>query len=91
MVQEKRRARRQAIAQDAVICDSKGGLICGCTLSDVSKSGGRLRLPSPDPEIPSEFILILSRGGRVQRRCDTVWRDGDSLGVRFITLPDAET
>jgi hypothetical protein len=84
MAQEKRKARRQAVTQGAVICDGKGHLIGGCSLSDVSKTGGRLKLAPGIGDLPSRFVLVLSRGGAVRRQCHAVWRDGDALGVRFV-------
>ena len=84
MVQDKRRARRQPITHEAAISDSAGRLICSCTLHDISKTGGRLKLAAGPRELPSQFVLVLSRGGGVRRKCQQVWRDGDLVGVRFL-------
>jgi hypothetical protein len=51
---------------------------------DLSDAGARLKL-DPKIQLPSEFILVLSRDGRLNRRCRSVWRDDDIVGVKFQT------
>ena len=84
MATEKRKSRRMPIAHDAVICGRDGSVLCGCTMRDVSKTGGRLKLAT-DRDLPAHFILILARGGKVRRECETIWRTGDELGVQFLS------
>ena len=50
---------------------------------NVSESGAKLVLSTSDA-LPTEFLLSFSRDGRVRRRCQLKWRDGDKIGVRFI-------
>lgn len=60
----------------------EGKVAAQCQIRDVSAGGARLGLDA-DFELPDEFELILTGNGRVRRRCTTVWRDPDEIGVRF--------
>jgi hypothetical protein len=64
-----------------------GKRICECVMRDISDTGARLKVDSAQSaaidEIPSEFILTISRSGNVFRRCKLVWRQNDELGVHF--------
>jgi hypothetical protein len=53
-----------------------------CTLSDVSQSGARLVL-AKDEKLPDRFVLLLSANGGARRRCQVIWRDGLTVGVKF--------
>jgi hypothetical protein len=35
-------------------------------------------------EVPSEFLLAFSKDGNVRRLCRVVWRNGNTVGVRFL-------
>jgi hypothetical protein len=54
----------------------------GCMVADVSETGARLELDSPG-DLPKEFWLLLSRDGKVRRRCEVVWQSGDQVGARY--------
>ena len=91
MPAEQRRAQRHGINWDGMIVDPVGGGIIGpCTVANVSATGAKLVLKDQDAEVPDEFALILSRNGGVQRRCELVWREGGSLGARFLQSQAAE-
>lgn len=51
-----------------------------CTLSDVSQS--RL-VVAKDEKLPDRFVLLLSANGGARRRCQVIWRDGMTVGVKF--------
>jgi hypothetical protein len=51
---------------------------------DVSDAGARLQLDGIDA-LPDEFILVLSRDGRLNRKCRIMWRRDGMVGVRFLT------
>jgi hypothetical protein len=85
---EKRKHTRRMMVQPVAILRPDGELVCECTLRDVSDTGARLKLAkqvSSAIDIPQEFILSLSKRGNIFRQCETVWRQGDELGVRFIS------
>jgi hypothetical protein len=51
---------------------------------DLSSAGARLRV-DPGMQVPAQFILVMSRDGRLNRRCRTVWRGEEFLGVQFLS------
>jgi hypothetical protein len=56
-----------------------------CTLKDVSATGARLEVDgSTDVLTSREFFLVLSSTGLAFRRCELVWINGTTVGVRFI-------
>jgi hypothetical protein len=87
MVFEKRKHVRRGIVQHVAILRADGTVVCECTLRDVSDTGARLKLITDGkqaPDIAQEFILSLSKRGNIFRQCETVWRRGDEIGVRFV-------
>jgi hypothetical protein len=84
MTTNRRRKRRRSLSGEALVCSSDGKAIVGCHLRDVSDSGARIAMgPAELAMVPSEFILVLTKGAGVHRRCRVVWRADKELGVRF--------
>ena len=90
MAEERRKTLRRMFSQPAGLFHPDGKRICECVMRVISDSGARLRLEAtrgtPIEELPSEFILTISRSGNVFRRCTLVWRRNDELGVHFSSL-----
>ena len=86
---ERRKNQRKPVSFPAGIYLADGSLICQCELRDVSDMGARLRLlvskDEPAKEVPAEFILSLSRDGKVFRRCALKWNRNDEVGVLFTS------
>ena len=56
-----------------------------CELQDVSSTGARLTIEgTTDVLRAKEFFLILSSTGLAFRRCELVWLDGTTAGIRFL-------
>ena len=56
-----------------------------CHLLDVSDTGAKLEVEGTvDVLQAKEFFLLLSSTGLAFRRCELVWIDGASAGVRFV-------
>jgi len=56
-----------------------------CQLLDVSSTGARLEIEgSTDVLGAKEFFLVLSSTGLAFRRCEMVWIDGTTVGIRFL-------
>jgi hypothetical protein len=56
-----------------------------CLLRDVSATGAHLEIDgTTDVFQAKEFFLVLSSTGTAFRRCELVWINGLSVGVRFI-------
>jgi hypothetical protein len=84
MTIERRKSPRKALERDVFICSDDGKPIGACHLCDVSASGARLIVaPRVLAKLPEEFILVLAKQAKVQRRCRIVWRAQDEIGVRF--------
>jgi hypothetical protein len=82
---QNRKHPRRNVQQFGMILNSDGSDPVRCTMIDVSASGARLRLNAAS-EVPDEFTLVLSKAGRVRRRCRIVWRREDIMGIRFVSV-----
>ena len=80
MVAEQRRAARRRVQCRASLAKSEQAPRQDCIVYDISHTGARI-LIDPAIELPSEFLLVLSRN--VTRRCRLVWRKERHAGVRF--------
>jgi hypothetical protein len=85
---ENRKYPRRPAQQFGVILNRDRSVLGRCAMLDVSATGAQLRLNATS-EVPNEFILILSKNGRVFRRCQIVWRCEDNVGVRFLAAPSS--
>jgi hypothetical protein len=83
MAMEKRRKPRKALSAVAFIYTTDGRPIGECRTLDISVSGAKIVLPDEAKDVPTEFLLALSRDGKVRRRCQISWRDGGKIGARF--------
>ena len=80
---EQRRGKRQALSHRAELAGLKDGQhLADCVVLDVSVTGARLAL-KPGTELPDQFVLILSKTGKVLRRCTVIWRKSNQIGVDF--------
>ena len=80
---ELRKHRRQPMHRVGWIYLGRDVLPNPCSISDISDTGVRLKLPN-DFNIPTEFTLLLTLDGRTRRRCKVVWRDQGVIGAEFI-------
>ena len=85
---DRRSGRRQDLRYLARIESLADGGEVPCTLLDVSQSGARLMVRDPGV-VPDEFLLRLAVGRQALRHCIVVWRDGATLGVRFVIEAEA--
>ena len=81
MVKDKRKAVRRPMRYTAWIVVGPGQLQ-GCSLADVSDTGGRLDVENPT-NVPDTFTLWLSSNGSARRMCKVVWRAERQIGVAF--------
>jgi len=56
-----------------------------CVISDMSEGGARLLIAGATADLPHSFTLLLSRDASARRQCEIVWRDGETVGVKFTT------
>ena len=78
----RRKHTRVALGYEAVI-HSGNVLISRCSVLDISREGARLFLEKPVESVPAEFVLRLSRNGKIERDCHLVWREQNQIGVHF--------
>jgi len=83
MPAEQRKWPRKVVPADGCLYGLGGELIGPCRLVDVSAGGAKLQYSSHN-ELPTEFFLLLSRNGQVRRRCRSIWREQDHIGVSFV-------
>jgi hypothetical protein len=83
MFSEQRRKTRKPISAVAFIYTLEGRPIGECGTLDISETGAKLKWAA-EGELPPEFLLSLSRNGKVRRRCHLKWREPDKIGVRFV-------
>jgi hypothetical protein len=55
-----------------------------CVIHDMSEGGARIGFKAPVADLPRLFTLVLFRNC-VQRNCRVVWRNGRSVGVKFVS------
>ena len=56
-----------------------------CELRDVSSTGARIEVSgTTDVLRAKEFFLVLSSTGLAFRRCELVWIDGSTVGLRYL-------
>lgn len=80
---EARRAKRIPVARTAWIAYAADTPSLSCSVANVSEQGALIVLPEDAPEIPDQFLLLLTPTGEVHRSCRVVWRAGQSLGLFF--------
>lgn len=80
---ERRRSRRTYVTAPGALARLDGSLIARVTVRDVSATGAKIALAGPVGDLPEEFVLVLSRDGRAQRRCTMAWRTETGMGLRF--------
>jgi hypothetical protein len=86
---ERRKHIRLATALPALIIVHDTGMLCPCTVVDLSFGGGRLRLDQ-GVDVPDDFELLFTKIGDVRRTCRVAWRKDNFLGVEFSGRFDRE-
>ena len=78
----KRQQVRRRRHQSAWITLENGTADCKCEVADISQSGAKITLDKA-VEVGKQFdIAFVPRAAG--RRCEVVWRRGNTLGIRFI-------
>ncbi len=82
MIKDKRKKQRRALHYTAWIGTGASAQLRNCTMSDISDTGAKLDVKNAE-DVPEEFQLHLSGRGGIYRKCRTVWRTGEQVGVLF--------
>ena len=80
---ERRGSPRNTVVHSAWVYLGGNVLPLICVLWDISDTGARLVIPSPEA-LPDYFYLLMSREERPGRRCKVVWRKGSNVGLSFV-------
>ena len=81
---EQRDNIRRTVRQGARLATTDGAALGTCIMLDVSATGARLKLDTPDP-LPKKFVLLLSHNGDLRRLCSRGVAVGNN-GRRSIHL-----
>lgn len=79
-VMERRTSQRKEVLTGGRIIYGCGRREMYCVIIDVSDSGARL-VPARLRNCPDKFSLIIAH--QPARDCEVVWRDRESVGVKF--------
>jgi hypothetical protein len=80
-----RRSERTPSNGCAVIRTEDASPAVSCTVHNLSEGGAKLTVEEQTP-LPTDFILFLRPGSQIGRRCQTIWRIGNKVGVRFVSV-----
>jgi len=82
-MKEARKSRRRIFRRSAMILNIDKTILGPCSMLDVSATGAKIKLQMED-QVPDEFILLLSKGGKVSRRCKVSRKEGAIIAVQFV-------
>jgi hypothetical protein len=79
----KKRETRKSLHQPGWITLEGGFAARQCVVHDMSTSGAKVTIEDPNT-LPAKLRLAFSRDARTGRNCEVVWRQGKSVGIRFV-------
>jgi hypothetical protein len=80
-----RQSERTRPNGSAVFGNEDASLAVSCTVLNLSEGGAKL-LVEVHTLLPTDFILFLRPGSPNGRRCQTIWRIKNKVGVRFVSV-----
>lgn len=83
MRRESRKAYRRAVSLTAMILNGDKSMVGLCTVLNMSSTGAMIESPLASG-VPNEFILLLSKDGKVRRQCKISWRTETAIGAQFV-------
>jgi hypothetical protein len=79
----KKREGRKLLGQQAWVTLDGGFAARQCVVQDISSTGARITVEGA-VSLPAKLRLAFARDARTGRNCQVVWREGNSVGVRFV-------
>jgi PilZ domain-containing protein len=79
----RKREARKSLRQDGWITLEGGFAVRACVVEDLSASGAKVTLEDNNT-LPARLRLAFSRDARAGRPCEVVWREGRTVGVKFV-------
>ena len=79
----KKREARKSLRQPGWITLEGGFAARRCVVQDISSAGAKITIEDTN-SLPARLRLAFSRDARTGRNCQVVWREGRSIGVKFV-------
>ena len=79
----RKREARKSLRQSGWITLDGGFAARPCVVQNISSAGAKITLDDSSA-LTGHLRLAFSRDARTGRRCEIVWREGKSLGVKFV-------
>jgi hypothetical protein len=79
----KKREARKSVQQSGWITLDGGFAARPCVVQDMSTTGAKIEV-NDGSVLAGRLRLAFSRDARTGRSCEVVWRQGKSLGVKFV-------
>jgi hypothetical protein len=79
----KTRDTRKSLQQSGWITLDGGFAARPCVVQDMSTTGAKITVNDPNM-LPAKLRLAFTRDARTGRKCEVVWRRGNSVGVKFV-------
>lgn len=83
MSNNRRRLKRRPIDLAGVVQDVDGKALGPAMLRNISPTGALLEMKS-EVELPTDFRVLLTESGSVNRKCTKVWQKAALAGVKFV-------
>jgi len=83
MAAAKKRQARKSLQQPGWITLEGGFAARRCVVRDMSSTGAKITIDDPNM-LPAKLRLAFARDARTGRKCEVVWRRGNSVGVKFV-------
>ena len=83
MAAAKKRQARKSLQQPGWITLDGGFAARRCVVRDMSSTGAKITIDDPNM-LPAKLRLAFARDARTGRKCEVVWRRGNSVGVKFV-------
>jgi hypothetical protein len=79
----KKREARKSLRQSGWITLDGGFAARPCIVQDISAAGAKITVDDASA-LSGRLRLAFERDARTGRKCEIVWREGKSLGVKFV-------
>jgi PilZ domain len=83
MALTKKRDVRKSLQQPGWIILDGGFAARRCVVRDMSSTGAKITIDDPNT-LPAKLRLAFARDARTGRKCEVVWRRGNSFGIKFV-------
>lgn len=79
---DRRKGQREPCDRTRIITDSRGEILCFCTIDNMSSESALISLPAAR-RLPSEIGLV-SLDREIESACAVIWRIGNQIGLNYM-------